>query len=72
MRHFIISAAAFAALVASVPAKADMNNGPLQNAGKCWSASPGYAREASFGYWGSCPKTASVAVTRKANRRHRG
>jgi len=70
MRYFIISAAAFVALVASVPAKADYNFGAMQNAGQCWKSSPGHKE--GFGYWGACPQTASVTTTRKVQRRHRG
>jgi hypothetical protein len=73
MRHFLITAAtmtAFSTLLATVPAKADMNYGPLQNAGQCWTSSPGYGREGRFGYWGACPQTASVAVTHTTSRRH--
>jgi len=72
MRRFIISAAAltaFAALLASAPANADYNFGAVQNAGQCWKATLGYARDASFGYWGACPRTASVAITRTVQRR---
>ena len=70
MRHFLITAAAmtaFAALLA-VPAKADMHYGPTQNGSQCFKWSSGYARDASFGYWGACPKAASVATTRAASR----
>lgn len=70
MRHFLITAAAMTAFaLASVPARADHNFGPLQNAGQCWKFSQGYARDGAFGYWGACPQTASVAITRTTTRR---
>jgi hypothetical protein len=74
MRHFLITGAAmtaFAASLASVPANAERNFGPMQNAGQCWKFSQGYARDGGFGYWGACPQTASVAITRTTSRRNR-
>jgi hypothetical protein len=41
--EFMISAAVmatFAVLLASAPAKADFNYGPVQNANQCWKNSP--------------------------------
>jgi hypothetical protein len=73
MRQFLIAATAvtaFATLSATAPAKAEVNFGPLQNAGQCWTSSQGYGRDARFGYWSACPKTASVAVTRTTSRVH--
>ena len=72
MRHFLITAAAmtaFAALLASVPARADVNYGPKQNGNQCWKSAPGNDREGRFGFWSACPQTASVAVPR-THRRH--
>lgn len=71
MRHFLITAAAmtaFAALLA-VPAKADMHYGPTQVGNQCFKWNGTNARDATFGYWGECPKPASVAVTRTTSRR---
>jgi len=65
MRHFLIAAAAmtaFAALVVSVPAQAEMHFGPTQNAGKCFKWSQGNGRDSTFGYWADCPKPASAAA----------
>jgi len=73
MRHFLITAAtmtAFAALLASVPAKADVNYGPKQNGDQCQKASAGNEREGRFGYRSACPQTASVAATRTTSRRN--
>jgi hypothetical protein len=73
MRHFLIAAiavTAFATLLAAAPANAEVNFGPLQNAGQCWTSSSGYGRDARFGYWSACPQTASVAATRTTSRRH--
>jgi len=72
MRHFLITAAAmtaFAALLASVPANADMHYGATQNGKQCFKWSPGFGREASFGYWDTCPKPASAATAPAATRR---
>jgi hypothetical protein len=71
MRKLMISAAAmtaFAALLASAPAKADANfGGPIQKGDQCWTNS---TSSKDFGFWGACPKPASVAVTRPV-RHHR-
>ena len=72
MRHFLIvtaATAALAALLASAPAKAEYNYGPIQNAGQCWKPAMFHGRD-GFGSWGACPQTASVAPTRTASRRH--
>jgi hypothetical protein len=66
---------AFGALVASAPAHADRNWGPTQQNGQCWNASVGHngPNAGTFGYWGACPQTASVAVAparRASHRRH--
>jgi hypothetical protein len=61
MRHFLVTAAAMMALAtfASAPAKADRNWGPIQQGNQCWTNS---TSSKEFGYWGDCPKPASVAV----------
>jgi hypothetical protein len=72
MRHFLITAAAItasAALLASVPANADMHFGATKNGSRCFTWSPGNQRDASFGSWNACPNTASAATTRTASRR---
>ena len=64
MRKFVISAAAvtaFAALLASAPAMADYNYGPMQNGSQCWNGSLGH-KYGGFGFWGACPQTASAPV----------
>jgi hypothetical protein len=74
MRHFLITAAAmtaFAALLASVPARADVNYGPKQNGDQCWKSAAGYDREGRYGYWSACPQTASVVVPRTNRLHHR-
>jgi hypothetical protein len=62
MRHFIITAAAMAALLASVPASALDNHGPTKVGNQCFKASSGWSRDMAFGTWSACPQTASVAV----------
>jgi hypothetical protein len=71
MRHFLITAAAmtaFVASLASVPANALENYGPQQISGQCFKANNG--RDSSFGYWSTCPQTASVAITHATTKRH--
>jgi hypothetical protein len=72
MRHFLITAAAmagFAALLVSVPAKAEMHYGATKNGNLCFTWSPGFSREASFGSWNACPKPASVTTAAATTRR---
>jgi hypothetical protein len=64
MTKFTVYAAATFALVGlSVPAIADINGGPVKNGGQCWSNSvlQNGSNGSTWGYWGSCPKTASTA-----------
>ena len=72
MRKFAMSAAAitaFAALLA-IPAQADNNGGgPTAKAGQCFNYSVGSSKDGSFGHWGACPQTASVAAAPKARAR---
>jgi hypothetical protein len=66
MRKFVLSAAAmtaFAALVASVPAQADMHYGPSRNGNQCYQTSPGSGRSEGFGAWTTCPQPAGTAAT---------
>ena len=75
MRQFTISAAVatvFAALLASVPAQADMHDGGAKQVGsKCFKFSTGNERDSRFGIWQACPQTASVAVAPRQLRRQR-
>jgi len=61
MRHFLITAAAMMALatLASAPAKADRNWGPIQQGNQCWTNS---VSSKEFGYWSACAKPASATV----------
>jgi len=59
MRQFVISAAAIAALLASVPANALDNHGPTKVGDKCFTPAPGHGRDLGFGTWGACPQPAS-------------
>jgi hypothetical protein len=71
MRKFMISAAmvtTFAASLASAPANADFNFGPVQNAGQCWKLS---TNSKEFGYWSECPRPASVAAPTRHKNHHR-
>ena len=67
MRQLMIAAAGIA-LLASAPAKADVNYGPKQNGNQCWKSSVGNEREGRFGYWSTCPKPASTAIAPVASR----
>ncbi len=68
---------AFASVVATVPASAEQNHGPVQQNGKCWKSTfgaSGAAGGAGFGYWDACAQPASLAVvhtTAVHHRRHR-
>jgi hypothetical protein len=75
MRQFTISTAAltvFAALLASIPAQAEMNGGgPVQSGAQCFKYSAGQDKDGRFGMWAACPQTASVAVAPRQIRRKR-
>ena len=75
MRQFTISAAAatvFAALLASVPAQAEMLAGAAKQAGnQCFTFTTGQERDSRFGSWGACPKSASTAIAPRNTRRGR-
>jgi hypothetical protein len=64
MRQLLMAAAAVtmcAGLLASVPAKAEYNFGPIRNGNQCWKAAPGHGRD-GFGAWNACPAAARAAV----------
>ena len=73
MHKLIIAAAtiAFGAFLAVAPANAERNWGPNEQNGQCWNQSPGHGgpNAGTWGYWGSCPKKASVAVAPAKPRR---
>jgi hypothetical protein len=77
MRLFVVStsaALAFAALLASAPAKADFNYGAVKQGSMCWKTSAGHtgSNGGTFGYWGSCASTASTGTVVRRVRRHHG
>ena len=53
MRQFMISAAAIAALLASVPANAQQVHGPNKVGNQCLTPAPGHTRDLGFGVWGT-------------------
>jgi hypothetical protein len=55
----LCGAAAVALAIATIPASADHNAGPMRNGGQCWHASPGPHANTGFGYWEPCPAAAS-------------
>ena len=68
MRKFVISAAAmtaFAALLASAPANALENYGAKQVGSQCFTPAHASGRDLTFGSWGACPQSASLAVAPK-------
>jgi hypothetical protein len=64
MRQFMISAAAIAALLVSVPANAIDNHGPKQVGDKCFTPAHQSGRDLAFGTWGPCPQPASVSLVK--------
>jgi hypothetical protein len=71
---FAAATIAFGAMLASVPAQADMSGGgPKQKGGQCFTHSQSMEREGRFGFWGGCAQTASTPVApsaQNANTRH--
>jgi hypothetical protein len=71
MRKLIIFSATLMLLAPIGLAKADYHGGgAFQKDGKCWSGASSFGRDMSFGFWGPCAETASVATTTHA-RSHR-
>jgi hypothetical protein len=69
---YTTAAIALATLV-SAPAMAELNYGPTKNGSQCWSNSVNHngSNGSTYGYWGACPKTASVAAAPAPRVRHR-
>ncbi len=62
-RPLTISAATmmlFALSLASAPAKADHNPGPVRNGNQCWYNTN--KRHSDFGYWATCPTTTGAVM----------
>ncbi len=75
MRQFTVytaAALALAAVLASAPARAEMNYGPNKNGSQCWKATPGFSGNSggTFGWWEPCPQPASATVTPRHRRHH--
>lgn len=75
MREFTLSAAALTVLaiaLASAPANAERNWGPIRNGNQCWNASFGHGANnaGTWGYWAACPEAAAVTVAPRRHRRH--
>ena len=69
MQKFAITAAAMTAVVATLatsPASAERNPGPIKSGGQCWNNSRGGSGE--FGFWGTCPQTASLTAVQSVQR----
>jgi hypothetical protein len=71
MNKLMIAAAtiAFGAMLASAPANAEYNYGPIQNGSQCWTAAQAQGRD-GFGAWGTCAQKASTPAAQPV-RRHR-
>ncbi len=73
MREFTFSAAAMtvlAVLLASAPASADRNPGPLVQNGQCWHWSVNNAGNGGhYGYWETCPQKAAAVVAPRHHHR---
>jgi hypothetical protein len=62
-RSLTISAATmmlFAISLASAPAKADHNFGPVRNGDQCWYNAN--KRHPDFGYWAACPASSGAVM----------
>jgi hypothetical protein len=75
MREFTVSAAAMtvlAVLLASAPASAERNWGPIKNGNQCWKEQSNTSgiNAGTWGYWAACPETASVAVAPRHHHRY--
>jgi hypothetical protein len=67
--RFTIAAAAVAALIAAVPAHAEMG-GPMKQNGQCWKAAK-TMDGGTFGSWSACPGGAPAAAKAPATAHHR-
>jgi uncharacterized membrane protein len=73
MRHFLITAAATAALAAlqaSAPANALDTWGPVKVGNQCFTVTGQSGRDAGFGSWDVCAQPASVPVAPKHHKVH--
>jgi hypothetical protein len=62
-KRFTISATTmmvFAISLASAPAKADHNPGPVRNGNQCWYNAN--KRHSDFGYWAPCPASPGAVM----------
>lgn len=57
---FAVATLVSAAMFASVPAKADMNPGPVKKGTQCWV---GFRGTQDYGYWAACPQPASTTTS---------
>ncbi len=71
MKRVVVAAAAalVGAGAAVSMAKAEMNPGPVQDKGLCFTKSSGQD-PATFGYWAECPKPAAAPAAAPATHRH--
>jgi hypothetical protein len=71
MRNFLITAATVTAvaMLASAPAGAAESFGPNKVGNQCFTPSPAFGREMTFGSWGACPQPAAAAVAPKSKKK---
>lgn len=67
--RFTIAAAAVAALIAAVPAYAEMG-GPTKQNGQCWKSAK-TMDGGTFGSWSACPGSTPAAAKAPATAHHR-
>jgi hypothetical protein len=70
MHRYTFAAVVAAALVAAIPAKAELNIGPVQQNGQCFNDSAGPASGMRYGYWAPCASKASAVTTTTVKHHH--
>jgi hypothetical protein len=63
----MVTAAAFAALLASAPVNAAENYGPSKQGNQCFHPSIGAGKDLSFGTWSACPQPAAATSNAPGN-----
>jgi hypothetical protein len=67
-----VATIAFGAALASAPASAERNWGPIQQNGQCWNTQVNHGgnSQGTWGFWGPCPQKASAPVVVRRIQRH--
>lgn len=61
-----VGLAVILATLATDPAKADHNPGPVRNGNQCWYNAN--KRHADFGYWAACPASPGAVMLQTSHR----